>query len=70
MRGRFHHNSIYIGSIQKRLFFLAFLTSFAAAFSQTLAVLVDNVIVCAFYGETEIASVSLGEPFFYLLEIL
>ena len=39
MRGRFHHNSIYIGSIQKRLFFLAFLTSFVAAFSQTLAVM-------------------------------
>ena len=62
MRGRSYHNSIYIGSIQKRLFFLAFLTSFAAAFSQTLAVLVDNVIVCAFYGETEIAAVSLGTP--------
>lgn len=69
MRGRSYHNSIYIGSVQKRLFFLAFLTSFAAAFSQTLAVLVDNVIVCAFYGEAEIAAVSLAEPFFYLLEI-
>ena len=51
------------------MFFLAFITAFIAAFTQTLAVLVDNVIVCAFYGESEIAAVTLAGPFFYLLEI-
>lgn len=65
MRG----NRVYISSIQKRMFFLAFATAFVAAFTQTLAVLVDNIIVCAFYGEQEIAAVALAGPFFYLLEI-
>ena len=50
---------IYISKIQKRMFLLAFATAFAAAFTQTLAVLIDKVIVCAFYGETEIAAVAL-----------
>lgn len=65
----FNRDRIYISSIQKRMFFLAFATSFVAVFTQTLAVLIDNVIVCAFYGEAEIASVILAGPFFYLLEI-
>lgn len=60
---------IYISRIQNRMFFLAFVTAFVAAFTQTLAVFVDNAVVCAFYGETEIAAVSLAGPFFYLLEI-
>ena len=60
---------IYISSIQKRMFFLSFLTSFVAVFTQTLAVLIDRVVVCAFYGETEVAAVSLAGPFFYLQEI-
>lgn len=60
---------IYISKIQKRMFLLAFATAFAAAFTQTLAVLIDKVIVCAFYGETEIAAVALAGPFFYLLEM-
>ena len=60
---------IYISSIQKRMFFLAFVTAFAAAFSQTLAAVIDEMIVCAFYGEQEIAAVSLTVPFFNLLEI-
>ena len=51
------------------MFLLAFATAFAAAFTQTLAVLIDKVIVCAFYGETEIAAVALAGPFFYLLEM-
>lgn len=59
----------YISRIQRRMFFLSFATAFAASFTQTLAVLVDNVIVCAFFGETEVAAVSLAGPFFYLLEI-
>ncbi len=62
-------NRIYISRIQKRMFLLAFATAFTAAFTQTIAVLVDNVIVCTFYGETEIAAVILAGPFFYLLEI-
>ena len=36
---------IYISSIQKRMFFLSFLTSFVAVFTQTLAVLIDRVVV-------------------------
>lgn len=60
---------IYISKIQRRMFFLSFATAFIAAFTQTLAVLIDNVIVCVFYGEAEIASVALASPFFYLLEI-
>ena len=60
---------IYISKIQKRMFFLAFATAFIAAFTQTMAVLVDKVIVCAFYGEKEIASMALASPFFYMLEI-
>ena len=51
------------------MFFLAFATAFTAAATQTLAVLIDKVIICAFYGETEIAAVVLADPFFYLLEI-
>ena len=62
-------NQIYISSIQRRMFFLSFATAFIAAFTQTLAVLIDNIIVCAFYGETEIAAVTLAGPFFYMLEI-
>ena len=64
----FRHR-IYISKIQKRMFFLSFATAFIAVFTMTLAVLIDNVIVCVFYGETEIAAVSLASPFFYLLEI-
>ena len=60
---------IYISRIQRRMFFLSFATAFIAAFTQTLAVLIDNIIVCAFYGETEIAAVTLAGPFFYMLEI-
>ena len=60
---------VYLSEIQKNMFFLAFMTAFAAAFTQTLAVLIDKVIVCVFYGEAEIAAVSLANPFFYLLEI-
>ncbi len=60
---------VYISEIQKKMFFLSFTTAFTAAFTQTLAVLIDNVIVCAFYGEAEIAAVTLASPFFYLLEI-
>ena len=60
---------IYISKIQRRMFFLSFATAFIAAFTQTLAVLIDNIIVCAFYGETEIAAVTLAGPFFYILEI-
>ena len=62
-------NQNFISSIQKRMFFLAFLTAFAAVFTQTLAVLIDNVVVCAFFGETEIAAVALANPFFFALEI-
>ncbi len=51
------------------MFFLSFATAFIAAFTQTLAVLIDNIIVCAFYGETEIAAVTVAGPFFYILEI-
>ena len=51
------------------MFFLSFAITFIAVFTQTLAVLIDNIIVCAFYGEAEIASVTLAEPFFYMLEI-
>jgi hypothetical protein len=69
MRRAFGRKRIYISSIQKRMFFLAFATSFVAVFTQTLAVLIDNVIVCAFFSEAEIASVILANPFFYLLEI-
>ena len=60
---------LYISPLQKRMFLLAFLTAFFAVFTQVLAVTVDNVIVCAFYGEREIAAVNLAGPFFYLLEI-
>lgn len=60
---------IYISKIQQRMFFLSFATAFIAAFTQTLAVLIDNIIVCAFYGETEIAAVTVAGPFFYILEI-
>jgi len=69
MGNKFGRNGIYISRIQRRMFLLAFATAFAAAFTQTLAVLIDNVIVCTFYGETEVAAVSLAGPFFYLLEI-
>ena len=69
MRSILSRSSIYISRIQKRMFFHSFVTAFIAAFTQTLAVLIDNVIVCAFYGETEIAAVALANPFFYLLEI-
>ena len=62
-------NRTYISRIQSRMFFLAFATAFTAAATQTLAVLIDKVIICAFYGETEIAAVVLADPFFYLLEI-
>lgn len=51
------------------MFFPAFATTFIAAFTQTLAVLIDNIIVCAFYGEAEIASLTLAGPFFFMLEI-
>ena len=64
-----NRKQIYISSIQRRMFFLSFATAFFAAFTQTLAVLIDNIIVCAFYGETEIAADTLAGPFFYLLEI-
>lgn len=60
---------IYISKIQQRMFFLSFATAFIAAFTQTLSVLIDNIIVCAFYGETEIAAVTVAGPFFYILEI-
>lgn len=60
---------IYISKIQRRMFLLSFVTAFIAVFTQTLAVLIDNIIVCAFYGETEIAAVTLAGPFFYILEI-
>ena len=51
------------------MFFLSFATAFTAVFAQTLAVLTDSVIICAFYGEAEVAAASLAGPFFYLLEI-
>jgi len=51
------------------MFFLSFATAFTAVFTQTLAVLIDNIVVCAFYGEVEIAAVTLAGPFFYMLEI-
>ena len=51
------------------MFFRAFVMAFAAAFMQTFAVLIDNVVVCTFLGETEIAAVALASPFFYALEI-
>lgn len=60
---------IYISDIQRRMFFLSFATAFIAVFTQTIAVLIDNIIVCAFYGEKEIAAVTLAGPFFYMLEI-
>lgn len=62
-------NRIYISRIQRQMFLLSFATAFAAAFTQTLAVLIDKVVVCTFYREAEVAAVSLAEPFFYLLEI-
>jgi len=64
----FRHR-IHISKIQKRMFFLSFVTAFIAVFTMTLAFLIDNVIVCAFYGEAEIAAISLANPFFFLLEI-
>ena len=33
--------------------FLAFVTAFAVAFTLILAVLIDNVFVCAFYSEAD-----------------
>lgn len=51
------------------MFFLSFVTAFVAIFAQTLAVLIDNIIVCIFLGENEIASVTLAGPFFYALEM-
>ena len=69
MRKAIDRSRIYISDLQRRMFFRAFVTAFAAAFTQTLAVLIDNVIVCACYGETEIAAAALAGPFFYLLEI-
>lgn len=69
MKRTLFQNRIYISDLQERMFFRAFVTAFAAAFTQTLAVLIDNVIVCACYGETEIAAAALAGPFFYLLEI-
>lgn len=51
------------------MFLLAFATAFIAAFMQTFAVVIDNLIVCVFFGESEIAAVTLAGPFFYLLEI-
>ena len=62
-------NRVYISAIQRRMFFLSFVTAFTAAFTQTLAVLIDNIIVCTFLGEKEIAAVTLAGPFFYMLEI-
>ena len=62
-------NRVYISKVQRRMFFLSFVTAFVAAFTQTLAVLIDHAVVCAFYSEAEIAAVSLAGPFFYLLEI-
>lgn len=61
--------NVYISRIQKRMFFLSFITAFTSVFTQTLAVLIDNFIVCAFYGEAEIAAITLAGPFFYMLEI-
>lgn len=59
----------YISRIQRRMFFLAFVTAFVSTFTQTLAVLIDNIIVCIFFGENEIAAVTLAGPFFYALEM-
>ena len=66
---RMEKNRVYISRLQKNMFFLAFVTAFVAAFTQTLAVLIDSLIVCTFYGETEIAAIAVAGPFFYLLEI-
>ena len=62
-------NRVYISKVQRRMFFLSFVTAFVAAFTQTLAVLIDHAVVCAFCSEAEIAAVSLAGPFFDLLEI-
>lgn len=66
---RMKKSRVYISRLQKNMFFLAFATAFVAAFTQTLAVLIDSLIVCTFYGETEIAAIAVAGPFFYLLEI-
>lgn len=61
--------SYYISNIQRRMFQLSFATAFIAAFMQTFAVMIDNLIVCVFFGESEIAAVTLAGPYFYLLEV-
>ena len=57
MRSAFSRDRICISSTQNPMFFLAFAASPVAVFTQTLAVLIDNAVFCAFYGEAELASV-------------
>ena len=60
---------VYISGLQKRMFFLSFGAAFISAFTQSVAVLADNLIVCTWMGENEIAAKTLAGPFYYILEI-
>ena len=43
---------VYISGLQKRMFFLSFGAAFISAFTQSVAVLADNLIVCTWMGKT------------------
>lgn len=68
MKGHFRAGeSVYISSLQKRMFFSAFLTAAYTEFIEIIAFTIDTVIVCSFFGEREIAAVGLAGPVFFII---
>lgn len=68
MKGRFRaRESIYVSSLQKKMFFSAFLTAAYTEFIEIIAFTIDTIIVCTYFGEREIAAVGLAGPVFFLI---
>ncbi len=61
--------TVYISSLQKRMFSSAFLTAAFTEFTQIVAFTIDTLIVCSFFGEREVAAVGLAAPYFFLVGI-
>ena len=62
-------DSVYISSLQKKMFSSAFLTAAFTQFTEIVAFTIDTLIVCFFFGEKEVAAVGLAAPYFFLVGI-
>ncbi|MBQ9644136.1 MAG: ATP-binding protein [Lachnospiraceae bacterium] len=60
---------VYVNSLQKKMFWLAFITAVFTELTQIVALTVDSIVVCVFMGEREIAAVGITGPFFFLVGV-